>query len=224
MAPNFRRDRGSHTNNDDADDRDVGARAATARRRHRARRAGAGHLDGAGAAVPRLAVGRLRAGNAGGDVGGGSVPSAPRWSNLRHAEATMDTLVSVGVLAAYGWSTYAVVLHAAGDAGMKMSMSLVPSRGDAHHLYFEVASATVALILLGRYFEARAKRRAGGALRALLRLGATTATVVLPDGRPRRATDRRTARRRPVLRLAGRTDRHRRDRRGRVPRPSTPRC
>ncbi|HZX53602.1 MAG TPA: heavy metal translocating P-type ATPase, partial [Ilumatobacteraceae bacterium] len=61
-------------------------------------------------------------------------------------------------------------------------MSLVPSRGEAHHLYFEVASATVALILLGRYFEARAKHSAGGALRALLRLGATTATVVLPDG------------------------------------------
>jgi len=107
---------------------------------------------------------------------------AAAWRNLRHAEATMDTLVSVGVLAAYGWSTYAVLFTPAGDLGMKMSMSLVPSRGDAHHLYFEVASATVALILLGRYFEARAKHTAGGALRALMRLGATTATVVLPDG------------------------------------------
>jgi Cu+-exporting ATPase len=104
------------------------------------------------------------------------------WKNLRQAEATMDTLVSVGVLAAYGWSTYAVLFTPAGDLGMKMSMSLVPSRGDVHHLYFEVASATVALILLGRYFEARAKHTAGGALRALLRLGTTTATVVLPDG------------------------------------------
>jgi P-type Cu+ transporter len=104
------------------------------------------------------------------------------WKNARHAEASMDSLVSVGVLAAYGWSTYALFFTAAGDAGMKMSMSLVPSRGDTHHLYFEVASATVALILLGRYFEARAKRRAGGALRALLRLGATTATVVLATG------------------------------------------
>jgi P-type Cu+ transporter len=104
------------------------------------------------------------------------------WKNLRHADATMDTLVSVGVLAAFGWSTYALFFTAAGDAGMKMSMSLVPTRGDTHHLYFEVASATVALILLGRYFEARAKRRAGGALRALLGLGATTATVVLPSG------------------------------------------
>ena len=104
------------------------------------------------------------------------------WKNARHAEATMDTLVSVGVLAAYGWSAYAVLFTAAGDAGMKMPVSLVPTRGETHHLYFEVASATVALILLGRYFEARAKRRAGGALRALLRLGATSATVVLPTG------------------------------------------
>jgi Cu+-exporting ATPase len=103
-------------------------------------------------------------------------------ANARHGEASMDTLVSVGVLAAYGWSVYALFFTAAGDAGMKMSMSLVPTRGDTHHLYFEVASATVALILLGRYFEARAKRRAGGALRALLRLGATSATVVLPTG------------------------------------------
>jgi P-type Cu+ transporter len=104
------------------------------------------------------------------------------WRNALQAEASMDTLVSIGVLAAYGWSTYALFFTAAGDAGMKMPMSLVPSRGDTHHLYFEVASATVALILLGRYFEARAKRRAGGALRALLRLGATTATVVLASG------------------------------------------
>jgi P-type Cu+ transporter len=102
--------------------------------------------------------------------------------NVRHAQATMDTLVSVGVLAAFGWSAYALFFTVAGDAGMKMSMSIVPTRGDTHHLYFEVASATVALILLGRYFEARAKRRAGGALRALLRLGATSATVVLPSG------------------------------------------
>ncbi len=104
------------------------------------------------------------------------------WKNARHGEASMDTLVSVGVLAAYGWSTYALFFTTAGDAGMKVAMSLVPTRGDTHHLYFEVASATVALILLGRYFEARAKRRAGGALRALLQLGSTTATVVLATG------------------------------------------
>jgi Cu+-exporting ATPase len=104
------------------------------------------------------------------------------WRNARQAEASMDTLVSVGVSAAYGWSVYALLFTDAGDLGMKMPMTLIPTRGDTHHLYFEVASTTVALILAGRYFEARAKRRAGGALRALLGLGATTATVVLPSG------------------------------------------
>ena len=104
------------------------------------------------------------------------------WRNLKQAEANMDTLVSVGVIAAYGWSLYALVATSAGDLGMKMPMSLLPARGDSHHLYFEVASTTVALILAGRYFEVRAKRRAGGALRALLALGADTANVLLDDG------------------------------------------
>ena len=82
----------------------------------------------------------------------------------------MDTLISVGVTAAYGWSLYALLATPAGDLGMTMPMSLIPSRGDSHHLYLEVASTTVALILAGRWFEARSKRRAGGALRALLAL------------------------------------------------------
>jgi Cu+-exporting ATPase len=104
------------------------------------------------------------------------------WKNLRQGEANMDTLVSVGVIAAYGWSLYALLATSAGDLGMKMPMSLVPARGDSHHLYFEVASTTVALILAGRYFEVKAKRRAGGALKALLALGADTANVLQPDG------------------------------------------
>ncbi len=104
------------------------------------------------------------------------------WRNLQQAEASMDTLISVGVSAAYGWSLYALLATPAGDLGMTMSMSLVPQRGESHHLYLEVASTTVALILAGRWFEARSKRRAGGALRALLALGADTANVMLPDG------------------------------------------
>ena len=104
------------------------------------------------------------------------------WKNAKQAEANMDTLVSIGVIAAYSWSLYALLATPAGDLGMKMSMSLVPARGDSHHLYFEVASTTVALILAGRYFETRAKRRAGGALRALLALGADTANVLQADG------------------------------------------
>ena len=104
------------------------------------------------------------------------------WRNAQQAEASMDTLVSVGVTAAYGWSLYALVATSAGDLGMTMPMSLIPERGDSHHLYLEVASTTVALILAGRWFEARSKRRAGGALRALLALGADTANVLLADG------------------------------------------
>jgi Cu+-exporting ATPase len=104
------------------------------------------------------------------------------WKNLKQAEANMDTLVSIGVIASYTWSLYALLATPAGDLGMTMPMSLVPARGDSHHLYFEVASTTVALILAGRYFETRAKRRAGGALRALLALGADTANVLQADG------------------------------------------
>ena len=104
------------------------------------------------------------------------------WKNLRQAEASMDTLVSVGVIASYGWSLYALLATPAGDLGMTMPMSLIPQRGDSHHLYLEVASTTVALILAGRWFEARSKRRAGSALRALLALGADTVNVIQLDG------------------------------------------
>ncbi|MGW4065387.1 heavy metal translocating P-type ATPase [Amycolatopsis sp. NPDC004747] len=84
--------------------------------------------------------------------------------NLRHATATMDTLISLGVVAAVGWSLYALVFG-----------------GGHHHLYFEVAAAITTFILAGRYFETRAKRRAGAALRALMDLGAKDVTV-LRDG------------------------------------------
>ncbi|MCB1002363.1 MAG: cadmium-translocating P-type ATPase [Acidimicrobiales bacterium] len=104
------------------------------------------------------------------------------WKNLRQGEASMDTLVSVGVLAAFGWSTYALFFTAAGDNGMTMEMSLFGRVGDDHHLYLEVASTTVALILAGRYFEARSKRTAGSALRALLERGASTARVLDDTG------------------------------------------
>ena len=104
------------------------------------------------------------------------------WRNLGQAEASMDTLVSVGVIASFGWSLYALIFTHAGHIGATMSMSLVPVRGETHHLYLEVASTTVALILAGRWFEARAKRRAGGALRALMALGAHTAMVLQADG------------------------------------------
>jgi len=104
------------------------------------------------------------------------------WANLRHAAATMDTLISVGVLAAFGWSLYALFLGGAGETGMRMAFMLIPSRGSgADEIYLEVASGVTLFILAGRFFEARAKRQSGAALRALLELGAKD-VAVLRDG------------------------------------------
>jgi P-type Cu+ transporter len=108
------------------------------------------------------------------------------WVNARHGAATMDTLISVGTLAAFAWSLYALFLGEAGMPGMKMRFSLDVSRGSAdHEIYLEVAAAITVFILAGRYFEARAKRRSGAALRALLELGAKD-VAVLRDGREER--------------------------------------
>ena len=104
------------------------------------------------------------------------------WLNLRHGTATMDTLISVGTLAAWLWSLYALVFGEAGMAGMRMSFDLIPEQGEgADHIYLETAAVVTTFILAGRYFEARAKRSAGAALKALLELGAKE--VSLADGR-----------------------------------------
>ena len=127
--------------------------------------------------------------------------------NARHGQFTMDTLISIGVIAAYLWSMWALLFTDAGRIGMTMPMefsfdwsqslfgdhSTMPhgestggavhgaDHGSVPHLYFEVASTVVAFLLAGRYFEARAKRRAGDAVRALLDLGARE-VVVIDDG------------------------------------------
>jgi P-type Cu+ transporter len=109
------------------------------------------------------------------------------WANLRHAAASMDTLVSVGVLAAFGWSLYALFIGDAGMPGMTMPFELIPDPGAAtDQIYLEVASAVTVFVLAGRYFEARAKRRAGAALAALLELGAKDVAVLAADGSERR--------------------------------------
>ena len=105
------------------------------------------------------------------------------WVNLRHRAATMDTLISVGVGAAYLWSLWALLFTDAGMTGMQMPFDLFPSRsgdGDAQ-IYLEVAAAVTTFILAGRYLEARAKRASGAALRALLDMGAKEVSV-LRDG------------------------------------------
>ncbi|MDQ8707318.1 heavy metal translocating P-type ATPase [Streptomyces sp. LHD-70] len=101
------------------------------------------------------------------------------WTNARHGAATMDTLVSVGTLAAFGWSLWALFFGTAGMPGMRHGFDLTVARTDGSGaLYLEVAAGVVTFILLGRYLEARAKRKAGAALRSLLELGAKDATVL----------------------------------------------
>ncbi len=108
------------------------------------------------------------------------------WANLRHGTATMDTLVSVGVVAAWLWSLYALFIGDAGTTGMRMELSLVPRPGSSDEIYLETAAVVTTFILAGRWFEARAKQRAGGALRALLELGAKDVGLLTDDGAERR--------------------------------------
>ncbi|MFD5051301.1 heavy metal translocating P-type ATPase [Streptomyces tendae] len=115
------------------------------------------------------------------------------WTGLRHGAATMDTLVSLGTLAAFGWSLWALFFGDAGMPGMRHGFDLTVSRTDgASAIYLEAAAGVTAFLLLGRWLEARSKRRAGAALRALMELGAKD-VAVLRDGREVRI---------PVSRLA----------------------
>ncbi|MEV4159126.1 heavy metal translocating P-type ATPase [Nonomuraea dietziae] len=104
------------------------------------------------------------------------------WTNLRHGAATMDTLVSIGTLAAFAWSLWALFFGTAGTPGMTHPFEFTIARTDGSgNIYLEAAAGVTAFILAGRYFEARSKRKAGSALRALLELGAKD--VELADGR-----------------------------------------
>jgi P-type Cu+ transporter len=105
------------------------------------------------------------------------------WANLKHGTATMDTLISVGVLSAWLWSLYALFLGDAGIPDMRMSFDLIPEQGSgSDEIYLETASVVTTFVLAGRYFEARAKRRAGAALTALLELGAKDVAVLDASG------------------------------------------
>ncbi|GAA2511661.1 heavy metal translocating P-type ATPase [Pilimelia columellifera] len=101
------------------------------------------------------------------------------WANLRHGAATMDTLVTVGTLAAFGWSVWALFLGTAGQPGMRHEFAFAVQRTDgAANIYFEAAAGITVFLLAGRYFEHRSRRRAGAALRALLELGAKDVAVL----------------------------------------------
>jgi P-type Cu+ transporter len=109
------------------------------------------------------------------------------WANVKHGAATMDTLISLGTLAAWLWSLYALFLGDAGMNGMRMEFNLIPKAGGgADEIYLETAAVVTTFILAGRYFEARAKRRAGAALKALLELGAKDVAILEADGTERR--------------------------------------
>ncbi|MFD9935618.1 heavy metal translocating P-type ATPase [Streptomyces massasporeus] len=106
------------------------------------------------------------------------------FTNARHGAATMDTLISVGTSAAFLWSLWALFFGTAGTPGMTHPFELTIERTDgAGNIYLEAAAGVTAFILAGRYFEARAKRKAGAALRALLELGAKDVTVLRADDR-----------------------------------------
>jgi Cu+-exporting ATPase len=123
-------------------------------------------------------------------VGWGAWPfHRAAWTNLRHGAATMDTLISVGVSAAFGWSVYALLFGDAGQPGMTMQFDLMPARGGSDQIYLEVASAVTVFILAGRWFEARAKRRSGAALHALLEMGAKDVAVLRDDREQRIPVD-----------------------------------
>jgi Cu+-exporting ATPase len=105
------------------------------------------------------------------------------WLNLRHGQTTMDTLISMGTLAAFGWSLYALFFGTAGDPGMTHAFAFELQRtGGADAIYLEAATGVTTFLLAGRYAEARAKRRAGAALRALMELGAKEVTVLRGEG------------------------------------------
>ena len=107
------------------------------------------------------------------------------WYGLGHAAATMDTLVSVGVAASFGWSVYALLAGGAGMTGMRMSFAFTFGTATSHTLYLEAAAGVTVAVLAGRYLEARAKDRSGAALAALAALGAKT-VAVLRDGTEQR--------------------------------------
>jgi Cu+-exporting ATPase len=108
------------------------------------------------------------------------------WQNLKHGQASMDTLISLGTLTALGWSAVALFFLGAGEPEMRMTFQLIPEQGGGTEVYFEVATVVTTFILAGRYFEARAKRRSGAALKALLELEAKEVSVLEEDGSERR--------------------------------------
>ena len=112
---------------------------------------------------------------------GGAPFHRATWTNLKHGSFTMDTLITMGTTAAYSWSLYALFFGNAGMPGMKMHMTLLSNDAEMDHIYLESVGMVISFLLLGRWFEFRAKGRSSEALRSLLTMGAKDASV-LRDG------------------------------------------
>lgn len=112
---------------------------------------------------------------------GGAPFHRATWTNLKHGSFTMDTLITMGTTAAYSWSLYALFFGNAGMPGMKMHMTLLSNDAEMDHIYLESVGMVISFLLLGRWFEFRAKGRSSEALRSLLNMGAKDASV-LRDG------------------------------------------
>jgi P-type Cu+ transporter len=111
------------------------------------------------------------------------------WAGLAHGAATMDTLVSIGVTASFGWSVYALLVGGADMTGMKMSFAFTFAAASSRTLYFEAAAGVTTAVLAGRYLEARARHRSASALAALAALGAKTVAVLRDDAERRVPVD-----------------------------------
>lgn len=116
---------------------------------------------------------------------GGAPFHTATWTNLKHGSFTMDTLITMGTSAAYFWSLWALFFGNAGEPGMKMHMTLDANAAQMDHIYFESVGMVVTFLLLGRWFEARAKGQSSEALRELLSLGAKEASVLREGGEQR---------------------------------------
>src|SRR5699024_110566 len=114
-------------------------------------------------------------------INGGAPFHKATWANIKHGSFTMDTLITMGTSAAYFWSLYVMVFGHAGAPDMRMHMELVSNNAQMDHIYLESVGMVITFLLLGRYFEVKAKGQSSEALRTLLNMGAKDASLLV-DG------------------------------------------
>ena len=112
-------------------------------------------------------------------INGGAPFHKATWTNIKHGSFTMDTLITMGTSAAYFWSLYVMIFGHAGMPGMRMHMELVSNNAEMDHIYLESVGMVITFLLLGRYFEVKAKGQSSEALRTLLNMGAKDASLLV---------------------------------------------